>query len=130
MKTMILASVFAVALVGCTNEEQPSSDGLDIHTAGGVVDGTFTQDGLTVHFEFTATTAELVTDDGITLVDATLDNGVEKVNVAEDFSHLPEAKLVGPLHDAIMQDAGVITCPGPRTWWKTVSEGFSGRAER
>jgi hypothetical protein len=130
-KTMILAGVFAVALVGCASEDQAASpDGLDIHSEPGMVNGTFTQDGVTINFEFTPSKAELVTDDGITLVSATLENGIEKVVVNQDFSNLPEGKLVGPLHDAIIEDAGVITCPGPRSWFQVVGTGYGPVAER
>ena len=107
-KMMLVALVMAV---GCASES--SNDGMDVTTFPDRVEGTFTQNGISVGFEITETTVIVRTIDGAPVYEATLENGIEKTNVIDG---LPEGMLVEPLRDAL----GEIACPPPflpRFWW-------------
>ncbi len=122
MRTTFLATFAAVVLAGCAVDEKPV-DGLEVTTVPGHVEGTFAQDGVSLQFEITETTISIKTIDGVSLVEAT----PSSVVIVDGLADMEEGKLMSPFHDALGSAPGIITCPGPGTWWQQVSSRIDGR---
>jgi len=119
MRSMMMMAAMMV-MVGCATD----GDDTVVTTFPDHVEGTFTRGGESVDFEASATQIIVKSEDGQTILEATLTDGVPKTKVD---THAP---AVEALREAF--ELGTIECPAPLLprFWYSVDSYDASTAER